>query len=589
MKQLTRREAILALAAAPAARSAMRVVPPSDRFTVRAEPGFYMHSAGVEAFGNELVCTYRRSDEHIASEADIWCARSGDGGRTWTDHKRISRLGWEPDKASWVAPQLSRTRDGRLLLLVDRGEKTSKFDWPMLAQWQLPPRGMSNWLLVSKDRGRTWEGPRKIDDVGGEPGYIVQLSNGTLVYTRTESRNTDAKKNPSMPWGPTYYRNVAVFSDDDGKTWNRTSVITDDPLVGDCETGLVEPSPGRVLAMTRIGDGGSRYGQPSRLVLSSDFGRTWAKPQLAPIYAHRPAMHKLQSGKLFVSFRNAWGTPGSCGFMFDAGESFSYQPNSFIWDESRCRLRDEAMEIQTGNGRETAVEFGLYPVEDDESAVEFECELRVLEAGANGCNIAAGAWVRILPNRVELAEGPADGFAFDATKWHKYRIVNRSGRIRIFVDGDLKLDRPNAGVFDRYVRFGNRSGRGAPDPAKPRDNTRQPLRGTIYEDNASHSLWRSVAVKVENRRDHSIDWKWSPRSGYPDQFRRDRVIRLEPNASFAAGDSGYSDWAQLADGTVVVVDYTAGDPPAKHPVLRAYRLRVKHRASSRKKYLRTEP
>ena len=99
-----------------------------------------------------------------------------------------------------------------------------------------------------------------------------------------------------MPWGANYYRNTAVFSDDQGKTWNRTSVISDDPL---------------------IGDSGSALGQPSRMIFSEDFGRTWGKPVLAPIYAHRASVHPLQSGKLLVSHRNAWGTTGSCVFAFD--------------------------------------------------------------------------------------------------------------------------------------------------------------------------------------------------------------------------------------------------------------------------------
>jgi hypothetical protein len=95
-----------------------------------------------------------------------------------------------------------------------------------------------------------------------------------------------------MPWGANYYRNTAVFSDDQGKTWNRTSVISDDPL---------------------IGDSGSALGQPSRMIFSEDFD----KPVLAPIYAHRASVHPLQSDKLLVSYRNAWGTTGSRVFAFD--------------------------------------------------------------------------------------------------------------------------------------------------------------------------------------------------------------------------------------------------------------------------------
>lgn len=569
---MTRRTLLSMLAAgALPRRDRMRSVPPPDRITIREEEGWYMHSAGVEALGNELVCTYRRSDEHIASLVEIWCARSTDGGRSWGDHRLISRSSFESDRACWVAPQLGRTRDGRMLLLTDRGVKKTKFDWPMLSDWQKPDRGMSNWLFVSRDRGRTWEGPRKIDDVGGEPGYIAELSNGSLIYTRTESANTSAKKNPALPWGNTYYRNVAVFSDDGGKNWQRTSPISDDPLIGDCEVGIVEYKPGHLLAMTRIGDGGGRFGQPSRLVYSSDFGRTWGKPVLAPIFGQRTAVHKLQSGKLLVTFRNAWGTPATCAMVFDAEEKFTFQPSSLIWDDERCVLKDGALEIRSGVGQEAAVEFGLYPVEDDESVVEFEAELAVKQADRNACQICAGAWVRFLPDRVELADRPEQGFALDATAWHKYRIVSRQQRVEIWVDGQRKLDAPTEKIFQRLVHFGNRAGVSRANEGDGR-TSRQPLRGTQYEKNAGHSLWRSLKVKVANRRDYSLDWKWSAAQGYPDQFRRDRVIRLEPNGTFSAGNSGYSNWTQMADGTVVVVDYTAGETGKRHPLLRAYRL-----------------
>jgi hypothetical protein len=330
-----------------------------------------------------------------------------------------------------------------------------------------------------------------------------------------------------------------------------------------------------LLAITRIGDAGGALGQPSRFVYSSDYGATWSKPVLSPIYAHRPCVKPLQDGRLLVTYRNYWGTTSSCAFVFDPTEQPGYQPNSMIWDESCCAIRSGVMEIRTQEGRRNAVEFGLYPVEDDDSAVEFEAELKVASAAPNACNISAGAWVRFLPNRVELADDPQQGFDIDAALWRRYRILNSGHVLRIFVDGQQRLESPTDKIFTRHVRFGNRSGVRAP-AAQPAagDPGRQPLRGVRYEANEGVSHWRSLRVQVKNRRDHSIDWIWNANSGYPDQFRRDRVIRLEKNGSFSHGDSGYSGWAQLPGGTVVVVDYTCGDPPLDHPALRAYRLEV---------------
>lgn len=566
----------------------MKEIAPTSRVTVDRKEDRYMHSAGVVAVGRELVCTYRESDEHLATFANINTARSADGGRTWKDHKTISRLGWEPDRACWVAPQLTKLRDGRLVIIVDRGEKKTPTDWPMLSQWQMPDRGMSNWLIISSDGGQTWDEPRKIDDVGGEPSYILEMSNGTWMYTRTDSKPTTAKKNPSMPWGPNYYRSTAVFSDDQGKTWARTVPLADDPLVGDCEVGIAEIEPGHIIAITRIGDGGSSFGQPSRIIHSYDYGKTWTKPQLSPIYGHRPIVGKLASGKMFVTYRNAWGTTGTYALLFDPKESFTYQPNSFIWDDSRCQIKNGVMEIRTDNGTPNAVEFNLYPVEDDDSSVEIEAELAVKEADKYGCLVSAGAWVRFEPNRVSLADREAEGFAIDASSFHKYRIVNKDKKLSIYVDGKLKLQSSIDGIHTRVVRFGNRPG-GINRPAAAaasqftqsdqgktdNPNRAKPLRGVNYQSNASHSLWRSVAARVSNRRDHSIDWRWNARQGFPDQFRRDRMVVVERNASFSAGNSGYSGWTQAPDGRIVVIDYTETDtlPALDHPLLRAYSVR----------------
>jgi hypothetical protein len=574
-----RRQAIAALGGIAAAASAAprRKMParvdPSRIVTLREEADWYQHSAGLAAVGNELVCTYRRTDEHIASISDIWCCRSTDGARTWTDHQLVSASSFEKDKACWVAPQLGHTRKGRLLLLSDRGNKLTKFDWPMLSQWQVPPRGMSNHLWTSDDRGKTWTGPRQIDAWGGEPSYILELTDGTLLYTRTDSRPTDAKKVPSLPWGPNYYRSTAVFSRDGGRTWDETHPVFDDPLVGDCEVGIGEFAPNQIVAISRIGDAGSRFGQPSRRVISRDGGRTWSKPELMPVYAHRAIVGKLASGRMFMSYRNAWGTPGTCVFAFDAEEKFSFQPNSFLWDESVCRLERGHLTIASRDGNEGCCEFTLYPVEDDDSRVVFEAEVSVEQAGPEACLIGAGVYLRLLPERIELADRPAEGFALARGRFHKLRIVNHGPRVEVFVNGEKKLDTPTKGIHTRFVRFGNRVGaRRAGSGEGQKNDTKRPLSVPLYRDNAGVSHWRNIRVEVQNRRDHSLTWAWSPKQGYPDQFRRDRVLVLEPNGSFSLGNSGYSAWAQLPSGEIVVVDYTSSNPPKPHPVLRSYRL-----------------
>ena len=247
-------------AAATGVLRSMRAVPDEKKFVIADQNsyaadlispnprGWYHSVANVVATPLGLVAVYRLSDSHSAVCTHIMVAYSSDGGRTWHGHRSISRRNVWEHQSVWIAPQLSRLRDGRLVIICDRGHRTSGDDWPRLAFWQRPPRGMANFLFWSDDHGGTWGEPVQCDDVGGEPGYIVDLLDGTLVYTRTEPVETDVFESPPPPGHNIYHRNTAVFSDDRGRTWNRTATVSDDPFHGDSEVGIVELEPGHLLA-----------------------------------------------------------------------------------------------------------------------------------------------------------------------------------------------------------------------------------------------------------------------------------------------------------------------------------------------------
>lgn len=536
--------------AAPAFPRDELVVPDSAKFTVTLKDypgltnpnphGWYYKCANVVlAADGALVASFQVSDNHTSFLSYIMVARSADGGRTWTGHRTIAQASVWSDRAIWVVPQMSVLKDGRIVIVCDRGQRSPSQNMPMLSDWQKPDRGMSNWIFWSSDHGRTWTKGEQIDSVGGEPGYIVELTDGTLAYTRTSSKKTDLLRNPPAPWNDIYYRNEIVFSDDRGQSWKRTAWLADSPFHGDCEVGLAELAPNQLIAASRIGLGNGRFGHPSRLLYSDDGGRTWPRAQPAPFYGQRVHLGKLASGKLLATYRNVWGTPGTRAVVFSPDEPLGFQPNSWIIEEPRCELTADALTLRTAEGKRGAVDFSLYPAQDDRSRVEITATLRVEQADLNGCAISAGCWVRFLPDRVCLANRPEAGFAHDARAWHTYRIVRENGVIAIAVDGKERLREPVGALWAREVHFGNRA-----------------LSTTNYGKNSAVTAWRAVSAKVTNAQDTSIDWQWDPSRGYPDQFRRDRTVLLDH--AFPPSDCGYSSWTQLPDGKIVIVDYTNG-------------------------------
>jgi len=534
------------------------VVPDDRKFTVTQKEypgltnpnprGWYYKCANiVQAKDGALVAAWQISDNHTSLMSHLMAARSTDGGRTWGGYQVLASSNVWEDQGIWVVPQMSVLRDGRIVIVSDWGQRHPGQDMPMLVQWQKPNRGMSNHILWSSDGGKTWTTPEKVDDVGGEPGYVREFSDGTLAFTRTSSAETTVLRNAPLPWGNNYYRNEIVFSRDGGKTWKETARLADSPFHGDCEVGLAEISRGKIMAASRIGLGNGRFGHPSRLLFSDDNGLTWPRAVPAPFYGQRVHLGKLQSGKFLATFRNVWGTPGTRALVFDPVKDAGFQPTSWILEEARCELGADALTLRTANGQRGAVEFNLYPAQDDQSRVEIEATLKVDETEKNGVAISAGCWVQFAPDRVYLGDRPETGFKFDTTGWHDYRILREKGTIRIFADGKEMLNARIDDIWVRLVRFGNRAMNGTTGSASARTEP--------YSQNRAVSHWRSVSVKVDNAQDYSIDWSWSPKLGYPDQFRRDRTVVLDYSYS---GDCGYSSWTQLPDGKIVIVDYTTG-------------------------------
>ncbi|RKX32634.1 MAG: hypothetical protein DRP71_11795 [Verrucomicrobia bacterium] len=580
----------------------MKSIPESQKFIIADQEsypadfqcpnpkGWYHSVANIASTPDGLVAVYRLSDSHCAVTTHIMVAYSADGGRTWTGHRSVSnRNVWE-DHAVWAAPQMRRLRDGRLVIICDLGQRTSHDNWPMLAHWQKPDRGMWNFLFWSNDHGRTWSDPVRCDDVGGEPGYIIDLADGTLLYTATVSEASTEIIDGPAPWGNIYYRSIVMASEDGGNTWSKRSDLTNAPFQGDSEVGLVELEPNHVIAATRIGFGGGQFGQPSRLVHSHDGGRTWGEPILMPAYMQRAHLNRLQSGKFFITYRNRWGSLASYGFAFDPGEELGFEPSSQIHDEERCRLEDGVMILDTDivrraglategaappigdNERDNAVLFSLYPVIDHRSSVELELELRIRPGSGDGSIVIyAGFRVDLTGNKIRIPDRHSSEFSvdatgqrdetgveleggkdlaveLDATRWHRYRFVRRDRLIEVFVDGESILRADTEGRKERLVRFGSR--------------------GRLI------SEWRSGSARIRNPQDTDIDWDWNVENGFIDQFRRDRMVRLDHTS-----DSGYTQWTQTDDGMVVIADYTndsfdnASWQHAGQPILKAYLAR----------------
>jgi len=194
-------------------------------------------------------------------EIDLVYKRSTNNGAAWSPMTVLEHAG-EFWSAANPATVLDRS-NGRLWVFYLRSRpgcstdtsRPGTDDMQTLARW-------------SDTSGRTWSEPLDLTAAGRDlndkswrasvpgPGGAIQTRNGRLL----------------VPMWKTPSANFAIFSDDHGRTWQRSQFVPGKQR-GD-ENQLVELADGRLLMDIRQSSGPHRW-----LTESLDGGRTWAEPR----------------------------------------------------------------------------------------------------------------------------------------------------------------------------------------------------------------------------------------------------------------------------------------------------------------------
>lgn len=199
------------------------------------------------------------------STGEIAAMKSTNGGRTWG---RPYVLQPNIGRQNVMSASLLRLRSGKIALyfLI----KNSNSDLHL-------------WQRISSDEAKTWS---RLEKVTLDAGYnivnndrVVQLKSGRLIAPVSYTPDI-GKPEPLVSF--------VVYSDDEGRSWKRSSPDLEAPVRGAMEPGVAELADGRLLMIIRTSTG---YIYRS---WSGDKGATWSKAEQTDIVSpESPATLKV--------------------------------------------------------------------------------------------------------------------------------------------------------------------------------------------------------------------------------------------------------------------------------------------------------
>ena len=276
----------------------------------------------------DLVCGFGRGGgAHVSGGTH--CARSSDGGHTWSYQGAILKPSVEPLVTNSL--RLSRTADGTILAYGQRDHK--KQSGGETVHHESEPV-----LCRSTDGGRSWSPPQLIPFQIPGP---YEISNSIVV---TEDGRWLA---PAATFHAGRYGERVVLheSADQGETWPTMHTVFEDAdaKIGYLEQKVIEYKPGRLLATAWVQDYEADTDLQNRYSFSEDGGLSWDGPHSTGIQGQTMTPIGLGDDSFLILYNKRFGQQSvQMCLVRAAGASWDIEFEGTMYDgHSQLELTDE--------------------------------------------------------------------------------------------------------------------------------------------------------------------------------------------------------------------------------------------------------
>jgi sialidase-1 len=342
--------------------------------------GYRIPSLLVSNKGTTLAFTERRLGLHDHAQNDIVLKRSTDGGTTWGEEIVV----YEDGMNSINDPLTVQLVNGRILLMFARfpyGRHARNSGWIKMAEhgYDNPKLNILTYVMHSDDDGLTWSKPRDISRSvkpahwlnSNTPGAMIQLEKGVhkgrIVASLWGTLPVEVNGEIGRNW-----EIISAWSDDMGKTWQRSEPLNDPEEGYPNECQIVEAANGNLVIVSRNQGGITRR----KKAFSQDGGETWTTLRTDPSLPSVACMGSLIKGPkkkdgtwdLFASFPSSEGRKnGQIAISTDFGKSFQIKKiisGPFAYSATQISADGQNLELFYEADNYKSIRFLSIPLKD---------------------------------------------------------------------------------------------------------------------------------------------------------------------------------------------------------------------------------
>lgn len=233
---------------------------------------------------------------------------------------------------SYLAGGITTLRDGTLVLLGSRWDRSDP-DKPWYnpkTEGYLPVEIV---IFRSTDNGRSWSAPQVVPlpegIIGNHAGRIEELSNGHLLLPVETWKDYD-------DLNPANQRTMALFSNDNGKTWGNPRTIADGVTQGIFywDQLIIALNHGHLFATFWTHDMKTDKDLPIHYATSKDEGRTWTNPTSTGINGQVSCAVGIGNGRVLLVYNLRYAErPGIMAVLSEnGGKTWDLTHQTTVWD-----------------------------------------------------------------------------------------------------------------------------------------------------------------------------------------------------------------------------------------------------------------